>query len=388
MQYSIFEDNMPRLERKLVTIKKKCKKYGLPFEYNIVGDEFKAHCYIDNAGEAHKETLRYVIVEVSGTAIVNDWKFVAAIEHTSNGNIIKCVDSTVEVPAKYYNSKGYCEHCGTKRNRHFTSLVMNVKTGEFKQIGKSCVTEYTHGMSAEYIASYIAMYDELIEGQRVYGSGYERYVDIKDYLQYVVECINCWGFFKANAEYSTKQRAWNYMFPNEYMTKEMNAAGFMLSRDGNKKLVADAINWLNEQEANTAYMHDLKVIVANKYVKYGEIGILASLIPTYEKNIKIERERAAQLKSDQRSEYVGEVGNRIKIDIKDVAVLTSWDNCYGGYYQVETKVYKITDVNNNIFIWKTSSFIGENDKYIIGTIKEHSEYKGVKQTVLTRCKVA
>ena len=57
MQYSIFENNMPKLERKLAAIAKKCQKYGLPFEYKIVGEEFKTHNRMDD-DETHKETLR------------------------------------------------------------------------------------------------------------------------------------------------------------------------------------------------------------------------------------------------------------------------------------------------------------------------------------------
>lgn len=38
------------------------------------------------------------------------------------------------------------------------------------------------------------------------------------------------------------------------------------------------------------------------------------------------------------------------------------------------------------FIWKTSNMVHENTSMIAGTVKEHSELRGVKQTVLTRCR--
>lgn len=383
MQYSIFEDNMPRLERKLIAIKKKCAKYSLPFAYSVIGEEFKTHTSMDS-DETHKQTLRYVVIDVSGTAIVNDWKFIASIEHTNDGNIIKCVDDSVVVPQKYYNTRGYCEHCGTNRRRRYTSLVMNVKTGEFKQLGKSCVTEYTHGLSAEYIANYISLFDELIVGHSVQGTGYERYLDVKEFLQYVVECVNCWGFFKSDAQYSTKRRAWNYMVEHgEQYKLEMKASGFKVDREGNKQIVEDALVWL-ENQLDNAYIHDLKVIVKNQYVKYANLGILASLIPVYQKEMG--KKQAEQL--EQPSRHIGEIGQRINIDIKRISVLTSWGTSYDGYNVTETKVYKIIDLNDNVFIWKTSSCVMDGETHLTGTVKEHSEYKGVKQTVLTRCKVA
>lgn len=105
MEYKIFEDNMPKLEKKLATIQKKCAKYGTPFEYKVVGEDYQEH---------EDEILRYVIVDVTGKAIINDWQFIASIEHTEDGNIIKCVDGSVTVPERYRTSDGYCEHCHTK----------------------------------------------------------------------------------------------------------------------------------------------------------------------------------------------------------------------------------------------------------------------------------
>lgn len=40
-QYSIYEGNMERLEKKLNRIYGKCKKYGCEFSYRQVGEEFK-----------------------------------------------------------------------------------------------------------------------------------------------------------------------------------------------------------------------------------------------------------------------------------------------------------------------------------------------------------
>jgi hypothetical protein len=68
------------------------------------------------------------------------------------------------------------------------------------------------------------------------------------------------------------------------------------------------------------------------------------------------------------------------------------------------KIYKFTDADGNVFVWKTTGSVGEDrtdnigrDYFykpengesvkVSGTIKEHNEYRGEKQTVLTRCKV-
>ena len=59
-----------------------------------------------------------------------------------------------------------------------------------------------------------------------------------------------------------------------------------------------------------------------------------------------------------------------------------------------TALYAFTDSEGHHFIWKTAFWpdsmtkVNEGDSIVLkGTIKEHNEYKGCKQTVLTRCKI-
>ena len=87
------------------------------------------------------------------------------------------------------------------------------------------------------------------------------------------------------------------------------------------------------------------------------------------------------------SEYVGEVGKRITLDLT-VKKTREYDLDYG-WYGTTMFVNIMEDPDGNTVVWKTSSWLGqEGQTYTItGTVKDHSEYNEVKQTVLTRCKV-
>ena len=51
-------------------------------------------------------------------------------------------------------------------------------------------------------------------------------------------------------------------------------------------------------------------------------------------------------------------------------------------------MYKFRDVDGNVFIWWTSSSLNlDHVLTVTGTVSEHSEYEGVKQTLLKRCKL-
>ena len=84
MKYAIYEGNLDRLEKKLKRIFNKCKAYGCDFHYEQTGEEFRE--LKDEKG--NKYTARFVLVEAEGTAVINDWEFVAELEHTEKGNII------------------------------------------------------------------------------------------------------------------------------------------------------------------------------------------------------------------------------------------------------------------------------------------------------------
>ena len=96
------------------------------------------------------------------------------------------------------------------------------------------------------------------------------------------------------------------------------------------------------------------------------------------------------------SQYVGEVGKRLEAEVTLVDVFGFWVPSFTPWRGTDTKmVYKFEDASGNILVWFTTGYGLDANQYpqgsslkIRGTVKEHSEYKGDKQTVLQRVKVA
>lgn len=88
------------------------------------------------------------------------------------------------------------------------------------------------------------------------------------------------------------------------------------------------------------------------------------------------------------SEYVGEIGD--KIEMKLTFKSEHHFETHYSYYGELNFIYKFADQDGNTLVWKTAKCLDleEGREYIVkGKIKEHNEYKGDKQTVLTRCKI-
>lgn len=100
--------------------------------------------------------------------------------------------------------------------------------------------------------------------------------------------------------------------------------------------------------------------------------------------------RTAYKAAHDTSRYYGEPKQKITRTVKLKGVY-SFETNYT--YNGETSyLYLFEDSENHVFTWRTSAGFGvdlENGAEITikGTIKEHKEYKGTRQTVLTRCKM-
>lgn len=151
-QYAIYEENFDRLQKKITTIANKCRKFGCEFKFEVVGSEIRK--VTDDEG--NQRNCRFILVEAEGTAKLNNWEFIASIEHKEGGNIIRTFNKDAEIPTRYFTSDPICEHCNSKRRRNKTCLVRNTVTSEWKQVGLSCLKDFTCGLSAEDVTRYIS----------------------------------------------------------------------------------------------------------------------------------------------------------------------------------------------------------------------------------------
>ena len=377
--YKIPEENMENLQKKIKLLNNKSMKLvNTSITLTITGEEF-----IQN--KETKEWNKLILVEIRGEAPHwNGWEFIAVLQHDySNGNIIRSAGDQV-IPIEYRTVPIKCDHCGINRFRKDTYLVKNTKTREIKQVGSSCLRDFFNGKDPHTIAKYAELLfdmDETVGGCS--GSGQPtKYIELKEYLNVVNEVIKRYGFMsakKANeiAEsgelkpMTTAQETYQQMFNSKIPIHER-----IHPTKESEKVVENALQWIKNQSAANDYMHNLITICSNDYIGYKEMGVAASLMATYYNTMVIREEK-------KEGNFLGILNE--KIEIKATLIKSfSYETQYG-----ITKIYKFQDKEGNILVWKTGSrsFEENKDYKLKGTIKEHGEYKGEKQTQITRCKV-
>lgn len=130
-----------------------------------------------------------------------------------------------------------------------------------------------------------------------------------------------------------------------------------------------------------------------------------------------EAERLAEIERN-RGQFIGEVGDKIQLEVTLVSRFSFERPCYGAPWKTECVIgYVFKTDDGNTLVWKTTGSLGyevevpwESEDYfrrdsdkrkkwdwvspedgdrltIKATIKEHYEYNNVNQTILTRVKI-
>lgn len=395
MLYAIYEDFYTDVEKKLNRVAKKCVKYGNAFTFEVKGEEVRENY---NKELDRTEYHKFILVEVSGTAKIDNWECIAVLEIHEVGNIIRRINTEIDIPERFKYTDNICEHCNSKRQRNNLYVIHNTETDEWKQVGGNCLKLYTGGLSLEYVAAYMDGITELEEFDGIVGHG-KAYYHVDEIISYAAEMIAKIGYFNAQSAIPTKYLV-SYLMCNrlskavELINEEFSGAklGIRVSehdfhKDSTKDIVEQVINYYKSLEDDSEFIHNIKVMLAEEYVLAKNFGFLCYLPEGYTKHIKKEAEEEAEKAKKAESKYFGEVGKRYKDKvINDVTLITTWETQWGVTY-----IYKITLEDGSILTWKTSNglYLDKNEKFdkISFTIKEHKEYKGEKQTEVTRCKV-
>lgn len=348
-------------------------------------------------------------VFVNGSYQINGWDFVGTIEFTENGNIIRLADSSFEgrVPEKYLHTPKICEHCGKIRNRKDTYLIYNEETKEFKQVGSTCLLEYTKGLDANMCADMMSCLNKVAslanfdcDASAFLGNGFDSTyfgLDREYALSFIIAYVRKYGYSRMIDGKGTASDVWvciNGGLGDKEMTKRY-ASLELASKEELNAIDEFAKAHMND---DFGYMRNASLSWLKSGVEYRDFGLNASFVVSYDKEMQKEELKKAKL-ADKNNEWVGNVGDKINVKIASMRLLYSSSYEVAWHTYANSYTYEIIDNEGHTFILKSSKGLERHldeecewvedgqPKELVATIKEHSTYNYVKQTVLTRAKV-
>lgn len=391
--------NIPRLTDAIEAMNKKAHKLGCNPIIMTLGPITPGKPPANNPTGQPSESYQEVTID-GLTPMFSGWSLVATIEPRDNGEMMIREVPGQSCPESFRTTTvGRCDHCNAQRRRSMMIVVKN-EAGEHKQLGRQCVADFLGGVSPDELLARMSWIAELEEAKTSSRGGLKGnlVVETLDFLTAVCAAVEVHGWMAKSqcSEWQTPtvSRAWgvfqvvcNGEIPSAEVREYLKEHG-----DAMRAKAAMVMAWARGLTGGNGYEYALGVAARQDVVQHKDGGILASAVSGYDRvttqeiQNKIAAERAARnaVKAIV-SQHVGEVGTRSEFHGLTVAMVRLIDSDYG-----VRSVIKFVDEAGNVLIWFATGAT-ELEKgqtlSIKATVKEHSEYQGVKQTIVTRAKV-
>lgn len=406
--FPVLVHNVSRVEAALASLVKRCARKGLAPVAWTWGKaytrrehvEFSCDC-IGPGCAGCRNVSRCPLMILGDTPRYAGWSFLAALEHLDGENITRTVPGE-SLPAEYRTRGPQCDHCKLARRRNDT-YVLRHDDGRAIQVGSTCIADFLGSDDAGKIAELASMLaaarglaeggceDDGMGGGNGFGDR-----TLAEYFPLVAWAVRVVGWTSRTAareagrgETATADITWRMMMdPTGRAMRE----GKVEITDEDRATAASAEQWaetLTDAEVDREagdYLHNVRALARTGLVKERTAGIAASIITAYQRAVARERERARRAALPQIDAHVGVVGKRETFAVT-LDFVTGYETAYG-----YTTVCKFRTAEGACLVWKaTNTDLARGDVgkvyALTGTVKKHDEYKGAKQTIVTRCAV-
>lgn len=326
----------------------------------------------------------------------NGWTFLAAVDaidtptgadfvlRTAPGIEESHVDRTAL-------AAGRCEHCITVRaNRRYTYLVQHAETGEIRQVGSTCIRDFTGWTGKPVFIAVDDVADELREFLGgITSSGPEYTPETVVAAAWAIS--RRFGWVPASASFgdrSTRDLVSSYLYGTSRGDRELRSdvAPEVAAASGMATSIVAAL--LDGLTDSGDYVANLKVCLRASSVDHRHLGITVSAVAAYERMIgdRVRRDTTDQVRRE--SGYAGEVGEKLTIT-GTITRLKPIEQNYG--YTPTTSMLVVIETGTTVAKMFTSAAwawdVEQGDEVTItGTVKAHEEFNDTQETVLTRPK--
>ena len=415
----------PRIEKMLKRIARAFNRRELMFAHSF-GETYTVRKKI---GGLYWFDIPYQDLTITMASLSDDWTVlyttVPADPNEGHGsNAVHMLNPALEndpnddywLPYGITTFEDKCDHCTSgKRGRHKTITIRNKQTGEHKTVGSSCLFEYT------------AIDPALVEGiMRIKGaaeSGWGGGARTEKPTDNITDfAIKAALWIHSNHPYRTglgRILIRHQEISHDYENKD--DIGFCSTHQGRttvstklKGTTVGTCDWSTGDDGDTATIEPAVADLAQELIDYATnlsgsnsfefncrqvwssgvvsektAGIAGGVVASFLKNrAKVAREaqQAKQVAELESNNHIGTVGEKHEFGEGS----GDFGRLIDGYYG-ETTLTKFLTPQGDLIVWFRSgnkTDIKQGDTInLSGKIKKHDDYRGRKQTVITRGKI-
>jgi hypothetical protein len=314
------------------------------------------------------------------------WRFVAAVDAADGGTILRYPPgSTAEVPNDQLRA-GECDHCHTTRARRSTVLVAHEESGQLLQVGRSCLKDFLgHTTLPVFLTT-----DDVSASLGGSLSGTPAAWDVHSVLTYAAAAVEAFGWTPASASEHGRVPTRDLV---QLALKGGRGADQL--RDQLAPHLADATDrapkirseLLAGLTAGSGYEANLVAVLRGDAVDAKHLGLAVSAIPAHQRLTDERAREASRREAAQTVDHVGVVGEKVTLS----GVVRTALRVDGYTYHSPASVLLVVDCGTAVAklttaaAWAYGVHVGD-PLTVTGTVKAHTEWNGLKQTVLTRPK--
>lgn len=288
---------------------------------------------------------------------------------------------------------GECVHCGTTRRRNTTVLLRHAVTGEVRPVGKNCLDEYTGGaILGELVATLTGLGERFAQASEGVIEREESEAPVVNLVALATRYITLYGFIRSQERGANNQCCTADSVRNAIYWTGAGAAPEIVVRDltdaDREAARADVALILGEDAEGSDYLTNLQAVAGVEWAqttgRRNKVGLLASLPGAAGRIRERDAERAAA--PERVNAWIGEIKTRREFTgVLMVSRMVETDFGTSTLVVIDTPegAVKVFGTARGIEAFEVGDKIT-----LTGTIVEHGEYQSVKQTRISRIKIA
>ncbi len=377
------------LKRKFARLQKKAAKLALVDAPRMeVGDKVltKSVKNYTIGGKQVESDVNYREVKVAGGHVqIPGYTFIASLDHTPVGNIVRAAPGVENVPEHYKHASSYCEHCNSKRKRTST-FVLQDKDGTLHKVGRTCLKDFTGHDSAAGLGQSSQWAGELqqflldadLGGGGGGGLGEPLQIDATGYIATVLWAANKEGW-NGDKYTGTTDLAWNTAREREVAKRRGDSTLSKKLTPPQKYLdeALDVISHIRKQSGRNTYFWNVHAAMEHpEGIQSRTSHLVGSAVGAYLRDTSSQstQKREGPLAPPDQRKHVGTLKKRETFRVKLIAKPFPIE----GYYGVSW-LHRFADESGNSLVWFGPRAITddhpdlpENDFfYLKGTVKGH-----------------
>ena len=314
------------------------------------------------------------------------WRFVAAVDAVDGGTVLRYPPGSTATIGNDQIRAGECDHCHTTRDRRSTVLVAHDDTGQVLQVGRSCLKDFLgHNVLPVFLTN-----DEVANTLGGSLTGTEGAWDAHSAPTYAAPAVEAFGWTPTSASEHGRTPT-----RDQVRLALTGGRGADQLRDQLAPHLSEATarapqirtELLAGLTGDSGYEANLATVLRGEAVEARHLGLAVSAITAHQRVIANRARDTSRREAAETVDYAGSAGEKVTLS----GTVRTAMRVDGFTYRSPDQVLLVVDCGTAVAkmttaaAWAYPLKVGD-PLTVTGTIKAHTEWNGIKQTVLTRSK--